>query len=412
MKSYTMMYGYIEDKENDKKVDEVIVSYMKAPHTYTKEDIVEINCHGGMVSVKKVLSLVIQNGARMAEPGEFTKRAFLNGRIDLSEAEAVIDLIRAKTDESMEVALSQVEGKLSQKVDEISDELLKLLSHIEAVIDYPEEGVEEIENSTVLEMADDINSKIEKLIKGSDTGKILRDGLNAVIAGKPNVGKSSLLNELIDESRAIVTDVPGTTRDVIEEYINIDGIPVKLVDTAGIRETSDIVESMGVKKTKEYIEKSDIAMFVVDISRKLEKEDFEIIDMIKGRNAFVIANKCDIGVDSETDSTIKDLNLNVIYTSMKDKRGIDDVKNEISSFVYKGKASVKDVLVTNVRHKNILIDAKKNMDDGIETIKSGMPLDMASIEFKDAYLDIGKITGKNVSEDIVNKIFDNFCVGK
>ncbi|MCX7885116.1 MAG: tRNA uridine-5-carboxymethylaminomethyl(34) synthesis GTPase MnmE [Caloramator sp.] len=413
MKSYTMLYGYIKDKNNDEIVDEVIVSYMKAPNTYTKEDIVEINCHGGMVAVRKILTLVIKSGARLAEPGEFTKRAFLNGRIDLSQAEAVIDVIRAKTDESMRLAMEQIQGKLSVKIRNVMDKLLNILAHIEATIDYPEDDIESIITRQLIRNADEIIKDIDELIKNADTGKIIREGLNTVIVGKPNVGKSSLLNMLIQENKAIVTEIPGTTRDIIEEYINIEGIPIRLVDTAGIRETGDIVEKIGVEKTKEYVDKADLVIFMLDASKKLEEEDYIIIDLIKDKNKIVVVNKIDMPQKIDIDY-IKDRfkNTSIIYTSVKEDDGIENIKRNIVEIVYKGNISSKDVYITNIRHKDILENAKKSIENGIETLKSGLPLDCASIDFKDAYLKLGEITGDTVSDDIIDRIFSNFCIGK
>lgn len=413
MKSYTMLYGYIKDKKNDEIVDEVIVSYMKAPNTYTKEDVVEINCHGGMVAVKKILTLVIKSGARLAEPGEFTKRAFLNGRIDLSQAEAVIDVIRAKTDESMRLAMEQIQGKLSVKIRNVIDKLLNILAHIEATIDYPEDDIESIITRQLIRNADEIIKDIDELIKNADAGKIIREGLNTVIVGKPNVGKSSLLNMLIQENKAIVTEIPGTTRDIIEEYINIEGIPIRLVDTAGIRETGDVVEKIGVEKTKEYVDKADLVIFMLDASKNLEEEDYIIIDLIKDKNKIVVVNKMDMPQKIDIDY-IKDRfkNTSIIYTSVKEDDGIENIKRNIVEIVYKGNISSKDVYITNIRHKNILENAKRSIENGIETLKSGIPLDCASIDFKDAYLKLGEITGDTVSDDIIDRIFSNFCIGK
>ncbi|CDF58967.1 tRNA uridine-5-carboxymethylaminomethyl(34) synthesis GTPase MnmE [Thermobrachium celere] len=413
MKSYTMMYGFIIDPKTNEKVDEVIISYMKAPNTYTREDIVEINCHGGVVAVKKILSLVLQNGARLAEPGEFTKRAFLNGRIDLSQAEAVIDLIRAKTSESMHIALEQTQGKLSSKIKDIMNRLLGILAHIEASVDFPEDDIENVVSSKIIKDSREIINDIEYLIKNAETGKILREGLNTSIVGKPNVGKSSLLNALLEEKRAIVTDIPGTTRDVIEEYINIRGIPVKIIDTAGIRETEDIVEKIGVEKSKEYIEKSDLIIFMVDSSRPLDDEDYEIIQLIKHKKVIVVINKIDLPLAIDLDvikSNFKEENL--VFASINTEKGIEDIKQKIEDFVFSGEVKSKDIYVTNVRHKDILFKAKESINKGIETIELGLPLDIASVEYKDAYLKLGEITGDTAAEDIIDRIFSDFCIGK
>lgn len=413
MKSFTMRYGYIVDDKTSEKIDEVIVSYMKAPNTYTKEDIVEINCHGGVVAVRKVLSLVLKNGARIAEPGEFTKRAFLNGRIDLSQAEAVIDLIRAKTDESMKIALEQSEGKLSKQIKDLMNKLLGMLAHVEAAVSFPEDDIENIVNDELVQTGREINKEIDLLIQNSQTGRILREGLSTIIVGKPNVGKSSLLNGLLHEKRAIVTDIPGTTRDVIEEYININGIPVKLVDTAGIRSTHDVVESIGVEKSKEYIEKADLVIFMLDKSRPVENEDREIIKIIKGKKIIVVVNKIDLPGTIDIEYIKNELNnVPVIFTSLNNENGVESIKDKIAEMVFEGHIKLKDISVTNVRHRDALIKAGESIQKGIDTILSGLPLDFAGIEFKDAYLKLGEITGDTVEEDIIDRIFTDFCIGK
>lgn len=413
MKSFTMRYGHIIDNETNEKIDEVIVSYMKAPNTYTKEDVVEVNCHGGVVAVRQVLSLLLKNGARLAEPGEFTKRAFLNGRIDLSQAEAVIDLIRAKTDESMKIALEQSEGKLSKKVKALMNKLLGMLAHVEAAVAFPEDDIENIVNDEMIENGEKIKNEIDSLIENAETGKILREGLNTIIVGKPNVGKSSLLNELLQEKRAIVTDIPGTTRDAIEEYINIKGIPVKLVDTAGIRSTHDMVESIGVEKSKEYIEKSDLVIFMIDNNRPIEDEDEEIIKILIGKKVIVVVNKTDLPKLIDIDYVKSKLyNTPFIFTSLNTENGIELIKDKIAEMVFEGHIKTKDISVTNVRHRDALIKARESVQRGIDTIVSGLPLDFAGIDFKDAYLRLGEITGDTVEEDIIDRIFADFCIGK
>lgn len=413
MKSYTMLYGHIIDPQNGEIVDEVIVSYMKAPNTYTREDIVEINCHGGMIAVKRILALILKNGARLAEPGEFTKRAFLAGRIDLSQAEAVIDLIRSKTDESMKIAMEQVQGRLSIKINAIMHRLLGILAHIEAAVDFPEDDIDDVVSKGILENGEGITTQIDELIMGAETGKILRDGLSTIIVGKPNVGKSSLLNALLQEKRAIVTDIPGTTRDVIEEYINIKGIPIKLVDTAGIREAKDIVEQIGVEKSKEYIDKADLVIFMIDASKPIEDEDARIIELVKNKRVILVINKYDLPVVVDEGYFSKVFNTSpTIHTSINIEKGIEDIKRSIVEMVYGGKVSIKDVYVTNIRHKDILIKAKESVYKGIETLKLGYPIDMAAIDFKDAYLKLGEITGDTVADDIIDRIFRDFCIGK
>jgi tRNA modification GTPase len=413
MESYTMRYGHIIDPETKDTIDEVIVNYMKAPNTYTREDIVEINCHGGIVAVKKILSILLKSGARLSEAGEFTKRAFLNGRIDLSQAEAVIDLIRAKTDESMKVALEQSQGKLSKRIKLLMDKLLGMLAHIEAAVAFPEDDIENVVNQKIVDTGKDIGMEIDNLVYSADTGKILREGLNTIIIGKPNVGKSSLLNELLQEKRAIVTDIPGTTRDVIEEYINIKGIPVKLIDTAGIRHTEDVVEKIGVEKSKEYIDRADLIIFMVDGSRELENEDEDIIKIIEGKSVIIVINKVDlpIGVDIEY---LKDKlkNRPVLMTSINTESGVESIKDIIADMVFGGDITPRDVFVTNIRHKDLLLKAKDSISKGIDTVSTGIPIDFASIDFKEAYLRLGEITGDTVEEDIIDRIFNDFCIGK
>ncbi|HLS52349.1 MAG TPA: tRNA uridine-5-carboxymethylaminomethyl(34) synthesis GTPase MnmE, partial [Tissierellaceae bacterium] len=322
-KNRTLSYGHIVDHENDLIIDEVLIAYMKEPYTYTRENMVEIYCHGGSISVRRILELLLNNGARLAEPGEFTKRAFLNGRLDLSQAEAVIDIIKAKTNKSFQVSFNQLEGSLSEQIGEIRDILLGLLAHVEASIDFPDEDLEEIAYEELLENSLVVEKRIEKLLATADRGKILRDGLNTVILGKPNVGKSSLLNAILRENRAIVTDIPGTTRDIIEEYVNIDGIPLRIIDTAGIRETKDEVERIGVDRAKQVVENADLIIAVFDVSRDLSQEDYEIIDLIKDRRSIVILNKTDLPEKFSAD-TIKDLmgEKELIKTSLTEGIGI------------------------------------------------------------------------------------------
>jgi tRNA modification GTPase len=413
MKTYTMMYGYVVDPKNKESVDEVVVSLMRSPGTYTREDIVEINCHGGMMAVRRILSLVLENGARLAEPGEFTKRAFLNGRIDLSQAEGVMDLIRSKTETSMKVALSQTQGKLSVRVRQLMEKLLKILSHIGAAVDFPEEDVEDVVIPDILKISREINKEIHDMIDSSDAGKIIREGLNVTIVGKPNVGKSSLLNALIEENRAIVTDIPGTTRDTIEEYINIQGIPVRLIDTAGIRLSEDVVEKIGIKKSIEYMEKSDLIILIFDSSRPIDDEDRDIIDKVRDKKVIIIVNKSDLPCKMDMDEAGRIAGrFPIIHTSINGNKGIEEIKTAIAKTVYKGEINLGEVYVTNVRHKELLRKAEESINSGIETLNNGYPIDFASIDFKDAYLRLGEITGDTVEDDIIDRIFKDFCVGK
>ena len=409
-----LVYGHIVDPKNDQLIDEVLIAYMKEPYTYTRENMVEIYCHGGIISVRKILDLTLENGARLAEPGEFTKRAFLNGRLDLAQSEAVIDLIRAKTDKSYEVSLGQLEGNLSKKIKEIREILLGMMAHIEASIDFPDEDIEEVTYEELEESANRVYQEIERLLETADRGKILRDGLNTVILGKPNVGKSSLLNAILRENRAIVTDIPGTTRDIIEEYVNIDGIPLKIVDTAGIRTTEDVVEKIGVDRAREMVDRADLIIAVFDASNDLTEEDYHIIDIVKDKRAIVLLNKTDLP-NKFDEGTLKSLipNRDIIVTSILKGIGIDQLEDAIKDMFYKGDLQVEsDILVTNVRHKNQLIKAKKNIEDGINGIRSNMPLDCIEVDIKDCWDNLGEISGDTVGEDILDRIFSDFCIGK
>jgi len=410
-----LTYGHIFDPENKEIIDEVLIAYMKEPYTYTRENMVEIYCHGGIISVRKILEIVLENGARLAEPGEFTKRAFLNGRLDLAQSEAVIDLIRAKTDKSFQVSLNQLEGNLSKKIREIRGILLEMLAHINASIDFSEEDdIDDIAYGQLKEKARIVRDEIERLLKTADRGKILRDGLNTVILGKPNVGKSSLLNSILRENRAIVTDIPGTTRDIIEEYVNIDGIPLKIIDTAGIRTTDDIVEKIGVDRAIDMVEKADLIIAVFDISSELTEEDFEIIEIVKNKNAIVLLNKSDLPRKYERDYFEQLLpGKKIINTSILKGIGIDVLEEEIKNIFYSGGVNIEsDIVVTNMRHKNQLVKAKKNIEDGLEGIQAYVPLDCLEVDIKACWENLGEISGDTVSEDILDKIFSDFCIGK
>lgn len=412
MKTYTMRYGHIIDIDTDELIDEVIISYMKGPRSFTAEDTVEINCHGGVTSTNKVLETVIKAGVRLAEPGEFTKRAFLNGRIDLSQAEAVMDLITAKTELAMKSALMQSNGSLSQRINKLNEYLLNVLALIEYAVDFTEDD-EEIDPTIPIRVRESLEKAygdIEKLLKSADEGKIIRDGLSLAIVGKPNVGKSSLLNVLLKEKRAIVTDVAGTTRDVIEEYINLDGIPVKIIDTAGIRETEDIVEKIGVEKSREKIDEADLVLLVLDSSRELDKEDTEIIETIKNKKSIVLLNKIDL--DNKIDSSILNNFENIIKISAKEDIGIDGLKNEIKNMFFSGKIDSESLIISNSRHKQALIRAGENCNEALIRVKNNEYLDLISIFVTAALKALGEITGSELEEDLVNKIFREFCCGK
>lgn len=412
--SRRMTYGKIIDKEKDQIIDEVLVVYMKGPKTYTAEDVVEINCHGSMVSLRKTLALVLRKGARLAEPGEFTKRAFLNGRLDLSQAEAVIDMIRAKTDRSFDVAVSQLEGRLSLKVEEIRQKLLDLLVDITVNIDYPDEDIEEMTYEKLEESIVETQDMIEKLLETSSTGRMIREGIKIAIVGKPNVGKSSLMNGLLKETRAIVTDIPGTTRDTIEEVLSIRNIPVYLVDTAGIRETSDKVEKMGIEKSKEAFNQADFILFLLDGSRPLEEEDLRIMELLKERKSLVLINKRDLGEAISIEEIAAKLPASqVIEASLLKGQGITEIEDAVEDLVYGGEIVQKEsMMVNNVRHIELLQQAVKSLTDALHMSERREALDFIEVDVKNAYERLGEIIGETVSDDIINEVFARFCLGK
>lgn len=409
-----LIYGNIIDPEKDEIIDEVLIVYMKEPYTYTREDMVEIYCHGGIISVRRILELILKNGARLADRGEFTKRAFLNGRLDLSQAEAVIDMINAKTDKSFDVSLGQLEGRLSQEIKNIRDILLNMIAHIEVSIDFPEEDIEDITYDDLEKDAKVVLDKIDKLLNTVDRGRILRDGLNTVILGKPNVGKSSLLNAILNENRAIVTDIPGTTRDIIEEYVNIDGIPLKIVDTAGIRDTEDIVEKIGVDRAKDMVEEADLIIALFDVSEELSEDDKKIIDIVRGKKSIVLLNKSDLPAKLDEEH-IRCLlpDKKIITTSIATGVGIDELIDTIKNMFYTGEVDTSNqIIVSNMRHKDQLVKAKKNIEDGLKGIKINMPLDCIEVDIKNCWDNLGEISGDTVGEDVLDKIFSEFCIGK
>lgn len=411
IKSYTMRYGYIIDN-NGQDLDEVVISYMKAPRSFTAEDTIEINCHGGVVVTNSILKEVIKAGARLAEPGEFTKRAFLNGRIDLSQAEAVIDIIKAKTELSAKSALKQSKGKISKEISQLREKLINIIAKIEATVDYPEDDLEEVTNEVATRELKELLSEIDEILIGAEEGKIIREGIKLVIVGKPNVGKSSLLNTLLKEQRAIVTDVPGTTRDVIEEYINIDGVPVQIVDTAGIRETDDVVEKIGVEKSKEKINEADLIIFMMDASRKIDKEDNEIFDFIKEKKYVTLINKMDLNKDIHNEILDSIDEKDVYKISAKTGEGVNAIKDIIKNMFFKGEINADDIFITNNRHKESLIRAKENLESAVNTLDMNFAIDLASIDLKNAWSNLGEITGDTLEEDIIHKIFSKFCLGK
>ncbi|MCF6095100.1 tRNA uridine-5-carboxymethylaminomethyl(34) synthesis GTPase MnmE [Microaerobacter geothermalis] len=412
--SHTIHYGKLIYPQTNQMIDEVLVSVMRAPRTFTKEDIVEVNCHGGIISVQKVLQLILDQGARMAEPGEFTKRAFLNGRIDLTQAEAVIDLIRSKTDKAMSVALSQMEGRLSKRIKRLREILLEVMAHIEVTIDYPEHDVEEVTQQLLLDKGEEVKKEIQNILLTAEQGKILREGLSTVIVGRPNVGKSSLLNTLARESKAIVTDIPGTTRDVIEEYVNVRGVPLKLIDTAGIRETDDVVEKIGVEKSREMLKKADLILFMLNYGDELTQEDFKLIDLVKSMNTIVIINKIDLPQKIDM-KRIEGLfsTENILKLSLLEDKGIEDLENMISRMFFSGQLHGDDITyVSNSRHISLLRQAEKAIHDGMEGVRMGIPIDTVSIDYKRGWELLGEITGETVNEDLIDQIFSQFCLGK
>ena len=408
----TLIYGTVVD--NEKVIDEVLVAYMKGPNSYTAEDVIEINCHGGFISVKKILELILSKGVILAEAGEFTKRAFLNGRIDLSQAEAIIDVIKSKTDMAHEVAQSQLEGSLAKKIKDLRMNVTEVLAHLEVSIDFAEEDVEEITYQTLEEKALELRNEIKKLYDTAESGKILRDGLKTVIVGKPNVGKSSLLNSILGENRAIVTDIAGTTRDVIEEFVNIKGIPLKIVDTAGIRETEDVVEKIGVEKSRESFSTADLVIMVLDASRKLSEEDMEILESLKNKKTIVLLNKMDLEPQIELEKIEEFVNSeDIIKISALKHQGIEELQDKIEAMVYHG--SVKNssnLMITNSRHKDALFKAYESINDAISAIEQRMPYDFIEVDFKNIWDYLGYINGDTVREDLLDTIFANFCIGK
>lgn len=414
IKGYTMKYGNIINNKTKEIIDEVLVSYFVSPKSYTKENMCEINSHGGMIVEKLILEECIRNGATLAEPGEFTKRAFLNGRIDLSQAEAIIDIINSKTEKEMEVAQRHLDGKLSNKINEIKDILLDLMSDIEASIDYPEYDIEETTNKKIKEVLEDVNEKLKKLESSFSIGKILKDGIKTSIIGKPNVGKSSLLNLILGEERAIVSNIEGTTRDTIEEYVNIKGIPLKLIDTAGIRKTNDEIEKIGVKKSKDIINNADLIIAVFDDSRAFDDEDKEIVKLIEGKKAIIVINKVDLRKGYiKNNSIIKELKNIKIDFSTVDDIGFDVLQNKILELFNAKQIEIDDSeIVTSQRQKEYIIKARNATKKAQETINNNMPLDIITVCIKDILENLLSITGENVSENIINEIFKKFCLGK
>lgn len=413
--SHTINYGHIIDPETDEVVEEVMISVLRAPKTFTREDIIEINCHGGILTINRILELTMTHGARMAEPGEYTKRAFLNGRIDLSQAEAVMDFIRSKTDRASKVAMNQIEGRLSDLIKRQRQSILEILAQVEVNIDYPEyDDVEDATTEFLLAQSKKIKNEIDQLLETGTQGKIMREGLSTVIVGKPNVGKSSMLNNLIQDNKAIVTEVAGTTRDVLEEYVNVRGVPLRLVDTAGIRDTEDIVEKIGVERSRKALSEADLILFVLNNNEPLTDEDRTLYEVIKNEDAIVIVNKTDLErrLDIEEVKTmIGDTPL--IQTSMLKQEGIDELELQIRDLFFGGEVQNQDMTyVSNSRHISLLKQARQTIQDAIDAAEAGIPMDMVQIDLTRTWELLGEIIGESASDELINQLFSQFCLGK
>lgn len=409
---YTIKYGHIV--LNGEIIDEVLVSYFKSPKSYTTENMCEINSHGGNVIVRKILEACLNNGAQLAEPGEFTKRAFLNGRIDLAQAESVIEVINAKSDKEARSGIKQLEGYLSNEIKEIKQEILDVLVNIEVTIDYPEYDIPEVQENEIKKMLENVGNKLSKLEKSFDNGKMIKEGIKIAIIGKPNAGKSSLLNTILKEDRAIVTDIAGTTRDTIEEFITINGIPLRLVDTAGIRKASDEVEKIGIEKSIKETEEADLVIAIFDSSQELTNEDFEILKLIKNKKSIILLNKTDLKpIINEYDERLQSITKNILKISAINKIGIDLLYERILKMFNLSEINLdNEILITNVRHKNIISNAIKNVESANNAINNNLPIDIITIYIKEILEDLGKITGEVITEDIINEIFSKFCLGK
>jgi tRNA modification GTPase len=411
---HRLIYGHIYDQAGQ-SVDEVLVGYMQAPHTYTRENIVEINCHGGIAPTKKILELVLGAGARLARPGEFSLRAFLNGRIDLAQAESIVDVIRAQTEAGLKLAVAQLSGNLSRKISDLQEKLLGLLAQVEANIDFPEDDLEESTGAELIQLSGELLQQIKDLIKGAQAGKIYREGIRTIIIGRPNVGKSSLLNALLRENRAIVTDIPGTTRDIIEEIINIRGIPLKIIDTAGLHETENIIEKIGMEKTREMIGRADLALVLLDAGRGLAEEDLDIISYVGDKKAIFLVNKDDLSEKKIGVENMAGLAAGrpVLRISAKEGTGLSELEEKIFEMVMGGDLTGTDeVLVTNTRHKQALETAARHLEEAVAEIKKSVPVDVVAIDIRAAWEALGEITGAAVTEDLLNRIFADFCIGK
>lgn len=413
--SHTIHYGHIVDPKNDEVIDEVMVTVLRAPKTFTREDVVEINCHGGIVAINRILQLVLRMGARLAEPGEFTKRAFLNGRIDLSQAEAVMDLIRAKTDKSMQMAMRQLDGELSKLIQNLRQEILNTLAQVEVNIDYPEyDDVEEMTLQLLREKTQQVSQGIRALLNTASQGKILRDGLKTAIVGRPNVGKSSLLNVLLREEKAIVTDIAGTTRDTIEEYVNVRGVPLQLIDTAGIRETDDVVERIGVERSRKALNEADFVLLILNQSEELMDEDLRLLEQTKDFKRIILLNKTDLPTNIDMDK-VKEFatDSEIVTTSMLKKEGIDQLEEKIADYFFQGQMNERDATyLSNTRHIALLEKAEQALQEVANGVDMGMPVDLIQIDFTRAWDLLGEITGDTVQDELLTQLFSQFCLGK
>ncbi|MCR1796528.1 tRNA uridine-5-carboxymethylaminomethyl(34) synthesis GTPase MnmE [Staphylococcus warneri] len=413
--SHTINYGHIIDPETNETVEEVMISVLRAPKTFTREDIIEINCHGGILTINRILELTMTHGARMAEPGEYTKRAFLNGRIDLSQAEAVMDFIRSKTDRASKVAMNQIEGRLSDLIKRQRQSILEILAQVEVNIDYPEyDDVEDATTEFLLQQSKNIKQEINQLLETGAQGKIMREGLSTVIVGRPNVGKSSMLNNLIQDNKAIVTEVAGTTRDVLEEYVNVRGVPLRLVDTAGIRDTEDIVEKIGVERSRKALSQADLILFVLNNNEALTEDDQTLYDVVKNEDVIVIINKTDLETHldiNEVKEMIGDTPL--IQTSMLKQEGIDELEIQIRDLFFGGDVQNQDMTyVSNSRHISLLKQARQSIQDAIDAAELGIPMDMVQIDLTRTWEILGEIIGESASDELIDQLFSQFCLGK
>lgn len=413
--SHTIHYGRIVEPDTEEMIEEVMVSVMKGPKTFTREDVVEINCHGGLASVNRLLELALYHGARLAEPGEFTKRAFLNGRIDLSQAEAVMDLIRAKTDKAMHVAVRQLDGKLSKLITRLRQQLIETVAHVEVNIDYPEyDDVEEMTLNLLKERIALVSEEITKLLAMARQGKILREGISTAIIGRPNVGKSSLMNALVQENKAIVTDIPGTTRDIIEEYVNVRGVPLKLVDTAGIRETEDLVEKIGVERSRQVLNEADLILLVLNNNDALTDEDRQLLEIVRDMEVIVLINKTDLEATLDQQEVKRLIDGKpVVSTSLIEEAGVDELEQAIADTFFTGGIEASDLsYVSNARHIQLLNQAKQSLNEASLAIDSEMPLDLIQIDVTRAWELLGEIIGDTVQDSLIDQLFSQFCLGK